>query len=63
MFKRCTAVDTTHVQAHKELFRLNHGFRTARYLEEAIKVNPHDYDLKYFNGHWLLDNGILYLNN
>lgn len=57
MLRRCTDIDATYVQAHKELFRLHHGIRGARYLERAIKANPYNYELKYMYGYWLMDNG------
>lgn len=57
MFKRCTDIDATYVQAHLELFRLHSGHQAAVILSDAIKANPENVELKLTFGHWLLNNG------
>lgn len=57
MFKRCTEIDATYVQAHLELFRLNRESQAALILSDAIKANPDNVELRLAFGHWLLNNG------
>lgn len=57
MFKRCTEIDATYVQAHLELFRLHRESQAAPILSDAIKANPDNVELRLAFGHWLLNNG------
>lgn len=57
MFKRCTDIDTTYVQAHLELYRLHRGSFAALILNDAIKANPKNVELRLAYGQWLLNNG------
>lgn len=63
MFKRCTEIDATYVQAHLELFRLHRGSQAALILSDAIKANSENIELRLVFGHWLLNNGNDHLAN